>query len=152
MNLNEIKNFSRINDSLATAGQPSEEQIRAIAANRYSVVINLGLIDPRYCLDDEAGLVRSLGMAYHHIPVDFEAPDQVDLVRFFEIMNDYPDQKVFVHCAANYRVSVFVALFGQKEWNWPVSEADEHIRRIWNPDVVWTSFIEESRRRLDLKD
>ena len=76
-------------------------------------MVNLGLLDPRYCLTDEAGSVAALGLAYHHIPVDFNAPQAEDLLRFFAVMDGAQDQKVFVHCAANYRVSSFVALYGE---------------------------------------
>ena len=63
MALDEIKNFVAVSDRLGTAGQPSEEQLREVADAGFEVVVNLGLLDPRYCLADEADSVAALGLA-----------------------------------------------------------------------------------------
>ena len=145
MPLGEIKNFVVVSDRLGTAGQPSEAQFRDLAAAGFDVVVNLGLLDPRYCLADEAGTVASLGLAYHHVPVDFNAPQADDLRRFFDVMDGARDQKVFVHCAANYRVSSFVALYGEARFGWSPDQGDAHIRRIWEPNETWVRFIADAR-------
>ena len=111
MAIEHIKNFVSLSEQLATAGQPSEQQVQELAREGFEVVVNLGLLDPRYCLADEAGLTGSLGMMYHHIPVDFKAPQFDDLKKFFDVMDESRDKRVFVHCAANYRVSGFIALY-----------------------------------------
>src|SRR6516165_3362333 len=130
MPIEDIRNFVSVSGDLATGGQPSEEQIRELSGAGFEVIVNLGLLDPRYGLADEAGLVQSLGREYHHVPVDFSAPQSNDLHRFFDVMDASRDKKVFVHCAANYRVSSFVALYGQARLGWSQDEADAHIRRV----------------------
>jgi protein tyrosine phosphatase (PTP) superfamily phosphohydrolase (DUF442 family) len=147
MALDDIKNFIAVSDDLGTAGQPSEAQLRDVADAGFDVVVNLGLLDPRYCLADEAGTVSSLGLDYHHIPVDFNAPQPADLQRFFHAMDAARDKKVFVHCAANYRVSSFVALYGESRLGWSQAQADAHMRRVWEPNETWTRFIAEARAR-----
>ena len=108
--LADIKNYRAVDDSLATSGQPSEAQLRAIAEAGFTTIINLALHDdPRYSLPDEAAAVRSLGMAYVHIPVQFAAPTQADLHAFFTAMEVHHGQKVWVHCAANLRVAWLVS-------------------------------------------
>ena len=62
MALDEIKNFVAVSDRLGTAGQPSEDQLHDVADAGFDIVVNLGLLDPRYCLADEAGAVKSTGM------------------------------------------------------------------------------------------
>ena len=79
MGISEIRGFVLLSAQLATAGQSSEEQIRELARHGFDVIINLGLFDPRYCLEDEAGFVSSLGLEYRHIPVDFQSPKSEDL-------------------------------------------------------------------------
>ena len=145
--ITDIRNFVAVSEQLATGGQPSEQQVRELSAAGFEVIVNLGLLDPRYCLADEAGLVESLGVEYHHVPVDFTAPLWNDLARFFDVMDASRDKKVFVHCAANYRVSSFVALYGQEKLGWSAAEADAHIQRVWHPNETWTAFIEKYRRR-----
>ena len=150
MAIDDIYNFIPVSDDLATAGQPTEQQLREVARAGFEVVINLGVLDPGYCLADEAGLARSLGLDYHHIPVDFKGPTRGDLERFFEVMQSSAGKHVFVHCAANYRVSSFVSLYGQARLGWPSARADAHARRLWDPDEVWSGFLEASRRDLGI--
>jgi len=145
MAIEQIKNFVALSVQLVTAGQPSEHAVRELAQAGFEVVVNLGLLDPRYCLPDEAGLTGSLGMAYHHIPVDFKAPQLDDLKKFFDVLDECRNKRVVVHCAANYRVSVFVALYGQARLGWSADQADGHIRRVWEPNDTWKAFIEKSR-------
>lgn len=148
MAIEDIRNFLAVSEALVTGGQPTEEQLHQIAQAGYEVVINLGLLDPRYCLPDEASLAQSLQLEYHHIPVDFQAPTQQNLNRFYEVMEASAGKKVFVHCAANYRVSSFIALYGQCKLGWTPEQANTHISRIWEPDEVWAQFIEASRQEL----
>jgi len=145
MALEEIKNYRSVSPDLATAGQPTEAQIKEVAEAGFDAVVNLGLLDPRYCLPDEAGLVRSLGLEYFHIPVDFQAPLRGDLEKFFEAMAACDHKRVFVHCAANYRVSCFVSLYGQARLGWSLAEAQAHIAALWEPNEVWSAFLADSR-------
>jgi protein tyrosine phosphatase (PTP) superfamily phosphohydrolase (DUF442 family) len=148
MGIQEIRGFVSLSENLATAGQPSEEQIRELAKDGFEVIINLGLLDPRYCLENEAGLVHSLGLEYRHIPVDFQAPTIEDLRDFFAAMQASQGKKLFVHCAANYRVSSFISLYGQAQLGWSLRQAEEHIKKLWEPNEVWARFIELSRQEL----
>ena len=145
MSLREIKNFVEIGDLIATAGQPSEAQLKDVASAGYQVVINLGLLDPRYCLQDEAASVASLGMEYHHIPVIFTDPKTDDFRRFVDVMSSHRDHKVFVHCALNWRASTFVALYGELRLGWPPSRADAHMRILWEPNDAWIDFTRKCR-------
>jgi len=47
-----INNFYKISDTLSCSGQPSEAQLRELAAQKYQVIINLGLLDTLYALKD----------------------------------------------------------------------------------------------------
>jgi protein tyrosine phosphatase (PTP) superfamily phosphohydrolase (DUF442 family) len=145
MALTDIRNFVAIDDRLGTAGQPTEPQVREVAAAGYTAVVNLGLLDPKYCLPDEAALVESLGMEYRHIPVKFDAPAVGDFRAFVATMDAHAATRVFVHCAANYRVSAFVALWGELRLGWTRARADEHARRLWQPDETWLAFLERCR-------
>jgi protein tyrosine phosphatase (PTP) superfamily phosphohydrolase (DUF442 family) len=138
-----IYNFHKISDKLACAGQPSEGQLPSIADEGYQVVINLGLTDGKYALKDEASSVKELDMAYHHIPVLFEAPQVNDLESFIGLMNKHEDEKVFVHCAANYRASVFTGLYLFSANKLDEEGLQEFIENVWQPDPTWQSFIEE---------
>ena len=139
-----IYNFYKVSDLLACAGQPREGQFASIADEGYKVVINLGLADGRYALKDEAASVKSLGMEYHHIPVIFDNPQIEELTSFIDLMNKYADEKTFVHCAANYRASVFTGLYLYSAGKLDEHQLEDFIDEIWKPEPIWETFIEDS--------
>jgi protein tyrosine phosphatase (PTP) superfamily phosphohydrolase (DUF442 family) len=69
--LSDIYNFLAVSDDLGTAGQPTAEQLAAVKAAGYDVVINLALGTTPRDLPREADLVTGQGMEYIHIPVIF---------------------------------------------------------------------------------
>lgn len=152
MNLAEIRNYVQLSNRLGTAGQPSVAQMQLVAAAGYEVVINLDVPNSRFAIADEAGIVASMGMTYFNIPVDFMSPAMVDLHLFVETMDNNAAKMVFVHCAANYRVSTFMALYAQLRWGWSVAEADAHIHRLWEPNEIWVAFINAARHELTISE
>ena len=151
--LESIVRYVPLSESLATAGQPSEEQLCAVAAAGFEVVVNLALHnDPRYSLKDEAATVASLGMEYIHIPVQFASPALADLTAFFGAMEHAGERKVFVHCASNKRVPVFVALYRISRQGWGRAEALASMREVWQPDATWDKFIGEAITTVDTGD
>lgn len=148
--ISSARNYRRIDERLITAGQPDEEQLASCAAGGIQVVINLALHDdPRYSLSDEGTTVESHGMRYIHIPVQFSAPSQADLESFFDAMDEHAGHNVLVHCAANYRVAVFLALYRVVRQRWTEEAAFDFMRSVWEPDQVWSAFIDSvlARRR-----
>lgn len=145
MPLDDIKNFLVLDERIATAGQPTEDQLREVADAGYRAIINLGLLDPRYCLPDEAGLAASLGLDYTHIPVAFDAPGVADFRAFVAAMERLAGQRVLVHCAANFRVTSFVAMWGEATQGWPAERADALARTFWEPNETWQRFLAACR-------
>ena len=139
--LNTIYNFLSLSAKLATSGQPLEEELEYISKAGYEVVINLALSDADYSLADEEGSVTKLGMEYIHIPVIWQSPTSNDLDKFFDVMEKYKNKKLFVHCAANMRVSSFVALYRVIKEGWDYSDAINDVYKIWNPNDIWSDFI-----------
>src|SRR5258707_1307130 len=131
MPVESIKNFLPIDDRIGTAGQPTETELKDAAAAGYTAVVNLGLLDPRYCLADKAGVASSLGLRYHHIPVQFDAPTSEDFRAFLAAMEECTTGRVLVHCAANYRVSSFMAVYGELMLGWTRERSDSHARVLW---------------------
>jgi protein tyrosine phosphatase (PTP) superfamily phosphohydrolase (DUF442 family) len=139
--LAEIKDYRRISEGIATAGQPTLEQLHLIAAEGFEVVINLGLHDAAYSLNDEQGMVKALGLRYEHIPVQWEQPTERDYQAFVDTLHQYRGQKQFIHCAANKRVSVFVALYQICDCGLPKTSVLNELESFWTPNEVWQTFI-----------
>jgi protein tyrosine phosphatase (PTP) superfamily phosphohydrolase (DUF442 family) len=146
--LEEITNFLRISDAIGTAGQPTAAQFAAIKAAGYEVVVNLAMSNSTNALPNEGELVAEHAMDYVHIPVVWERPTIRDLEQFFEAMDRYRGKRVFVHCAMNMRVSVFVCLYRVLRENTPFEVASEAIYEIWEPDAVWDGFLRQALQEL----
>ena len=143
--LSAIYHYRAVDDLLGTSGQPTEAQLAAIAQAGFTAVINLALHDdPRYSLRDEAGTVESLGLDYVHIPVQFAAPRQSELQAFFDAMDARSGEKLWVHCAANIRVSAFLGLYRMIRQGWPRERAFALMDGLWKPNEVWDAFITQS--------
>ena len=141
--MSEIYNYREAGPLLATSGQPTEDQLRALAAQGFRAVINLALHnDPKYSLPDEAGLVRSLGLDYTHIPVRFADPTEQNLLDFFAAMDQSANRKTLVHCAANYRVTAFLGLYRTLRLNQAPEEAFALMHQTWQANPAWSAFIE----------
>ena len=140
--LNDIPNFLRIDDRLATSGMPQAEDFAALRQAGFDVVINLALPTSDNALPNEGELVSAQGMTYVHIPVEFDAPQPADFERFTRVMDVFAKQRVFVHCAANMRVSAFVLLHRlQHGTDRAIAEGD--LKKIWQPDGVWREFVNQ---------
>lgn len=143
MSTSEIFNYVKVNDQVITGGQPTADQLRSTAAEGFVTVINLAVNEPDRTLEDEAGLVHSLGMAYHHIPVEWEHPTEADFASFERLMQQIPAGKTLIHCAANYRVTAFYSLYAQKHLGWSADQADAFRAAIWRGShyPVWEQLI-----------
>ncbi len=141
--LTEIYNFRALGDGLGTAGQPTEGQFPMVRDAGFEAVINLALPTSDRAIANEGSIVTGLGMSYVHIPVDFGAPTPQDFRAFSRVMDAFHDRPVFVHCAANMRVSAFVFLYRVLCQRVSLTEAERDLHAIWQPDEVWSRFIQE---------
>ena len=141
--MNNILDYYRIDDRLATSGQPTSEQFQLIADDGYQAVINLAMSTSTNALVDEETIVTSLGMFYIHLPVVWENPQLEDVEQFFEIMRSLLNRKVWVHCAKNMRVSCFIYFWQKYELQLPEEEARYPMNQIWQPQGVWQQLIDQ---------
>lgn len=140
--LQDIYNYLPIPDLYATSGQPDEAQIRLIADAGYHAVINLAPTSRlENSLAEEAEIVESLGMQYIHLPVDFKNPTTADFDQFVRHLETQTDHPVWVHCAANMRVSAFTYRYRTEILGHDVEEAQRDLQQIWEPVGVWADFI-----------
>ena len=141
MAIDSIKNYLQVSERIASSGQPEGRQFKDIADAGYTVVINLAMPDSDNAIPEESDIVTSLNMAYVHIPVPFEAPDVAHLRAFLETMNRYSENKVWVHCVVNYRVSAFLYQYQRIVHGEQPEQASKVMLASWEPDDVWQRFM-----------
>jgi uncharacterized protein (TIGR01244 family) len=147
----DIYNVIRIDDRILTAGMPTADQLRAVATAGVTTVINLATYNPGHSLEGEADLVRSLGMDYIHIPVDWGNPTDADFAAFEQTMTRLEGAPVLIHCAANYRVTAFYSLYARKHLGWSEAQAEALRSRIWSGSdyPVWQAFVTRKTAELE---
>ena len=143
--LNDIFNFIQLDDRVATSGQPTEAQFSLVRKAGYTTVINLAPESHENALGNEDEILERMGMRYIHLPVVFTNPTREDFDRFVDVLESCDDDRIWVHCAANMRVSAFFFKYRTERLGWSSDEAETDLHRIWEPGKVmgvWQTFID----------
>jgi len=142
----DIYNYWFLNEKLSSSGMPTAEQMKEVADAGVQVVINLALKTSPGALPNEDSVVESLGMKYIHIPVEWNNPTRQNLEDFFAAMDEHKEDKVLVHCQANYRASSFIMLYRVVRLGWKKEDAIPVMKKMWNPEdfPIWQKFIDEN--------
>lgn len=141
MSLEEIMNYRKISERLASSGQPSEMQFKEIAAAGFEVVINLAMPNSDNAIPEEGYFVTARKMDYVHLAIPFEAPTAEHLRSFFALMQAFESKKCWIHCVVNYRVSAFLYQYFRLVKHASEEEARKVIIEEWGPDAVWRDFM-----------
>jgi protein tyrosine phosphatase (PTP) superfamily phosphohydrolase (DUF442 family) len=150
MEIEKITNYINVSNIIASSGQPKELEIKYIAQSGFDVVINLAMPNSDNAIPEEGYIVTARKMKYIHIPVPFERPTLDHIKDFISIMNAFKGKKVWIHCALNYRVSAFLFLYMKLIENKPLEEAKKVILKSWEPNDVWSRFMEISKDEISL--
>lgn len=136
-----IINYIKVNDNIATSGQPTAKEFEQIAAEGYEIIINLAVCHSEGRLDNEDKIVTDLGMNYIHIPVEFKEPTEKNLLDFIEILELLSHKKIWVHCIMNYRVTAFMYVFHKYILRTPFDEIDLSLLEEWQPEKTWQEIM-----------
>jgi uncharacterized protein (TIGR01244 family) len=100
----------KLSDALVVGrGQPSEDELRALAADGFATVVDLrqagesGQVLPP---QTEAAAVARHKLRYVHLPTPADRMDEAMLDHFRHVVKDLPGP-VFVHCASGKRSGTF---------------------------------------------
>ncbi len=146
--MNKILNYIKINELISTSGQPKQEEFEYIANEGFEVVINLAMYSSSNALENEDKIVADLNMTYIHIPVNFENPNLADLKLFLTILQSLEANKVWIHCAKNYRVSAFMYVYHKYILHTPFEQIDLSIFEVWQPSLIWQELMKVSIEKL----
>ena len=142
-NLKKIFNYYKVSGLFETSGQPNNKQLISIANAGYEAVINLApntTIEGR--IINEEDILKSNHITYIHIPVDFNNPLDEDFNKFVAALKQNKHKKIWVHCAANLRVSAFVFKYRRDVLGLSQKNIEQDLKAIWIPNKTWGSFLE----------
>ena len=137
-----IYNYYKVPNLFETSGQPGKQQLELLAKEGYEVVINLA---PSSFLEgtviNEAEILDSKKVEYIHIPIDFTNPTHEEFKAFVSNVEKHKNKKLWVHCAANMRVSAFVYKYRRDVLKLANDEIIVDMEAIWTPNKIWDSFL-----------
>lgn len=142
----DIRAWQRLDARTTTSGRLEAGDVARLAAIGVRRVINLALDDHPEALADEGALLAARGIAYTHIPVPFDAPDEVHFAAFRAAL-EQEERAVHVHCIMNWRVSAFFyRLNRERGMDEPAARALMHAQ--WSPETsddpraaVWAQLV-----------
>lgn len=134
-----IKNYQALNENFASAGLPTDAELKALQKEGFEQVINL--IPGDY--SGEQKLLEELGIGFTQIEVIWGEPKLDDFKDFVTAMQSSKDKKVLLHCQLNYRASAFAYLYEVTQLGVDQREAYRKLTNIWTPQGTWAKFIDE---------
>lgn len=134
----DIYNYHLYSDLIATSGLPKPEEFTTIKEAGYEIVLSLTMPTDSNTLENEEAILTDLGMTYMHIPVDYYAPKVRDFEIFWTFVDAYKDEKLWIHCTKNYRVSAFMYLYHLLHTG---EDDTELLNKFWMPNETWQKFI-----------
>lgn len=140
-----IYNYLYWDKGLSSSGKPTLEQLEAIRDAGFEVLINL--LPAKETPQEEENHVRDMGLEYLQIQVWWDSPEISDITQFFEAMERSRGKRVFVHCAANMRATAFLYLYHTLILKQGEEQSRAMMSRIWEPNPIWTLFIERIKDR-----
>lgn len=138
-----LPDLVQISPNLHTAGQPSPTALDGLAAQGYTLVVNLAPPDAPGAVADEAQRLASDGLSYVNIPVAWQQPTAADFALFSAVLDGAGGRKTLVHCALNRRASVFTFLYRVLHEAVPPATAYADVTRVWTPSEQWRSFAQD---------
>lgn len=141
--ITDIDNYLQYSPYFSSSGQPSADQLKALSGAGFKRVIYLAFSDNKTAIVSEDRVVKSLGMDYLQIPVDFDRPTLEDFEDFAAVLNREENIRTLLHCQINLRASTFSFLYRVIYAGVPMLVAKSDLDTIWQPDKVWYQYIVE---------
>ena len=144
----DIRAWQRLTAQVTTSGRIVAGDVERLARIGVRHVINLALAGHPDALADEAEILAKAGIAYSHIPVPFDAPEQQHFDAFLQAFEG-GEVPVHVHCIMNWRVSAFLYRYNRDVRGMDEVMARALMEKQWSPAsnslseaAAWARFID----------
>ena len=95
-----------------------------------------------YPIKNETFYVNRLGLEYKTMDISFIEPTEHNVQTFFEVMDDYSDKTIFVHCAVGYCTSGLTVMYLMQRQGMTYEQAKSKIGD-WEPNPAWKKLIQD---------
>ena len=120
-----IKNFSRLETTVACAGAITSEAMPEIRKMGFVSVINLREAqEPGADIEKHRAAAEAAGLRYYHVPFNGAKPDPKAADQFVKIISSTEAAPAFIHCASANRASAMWLIKRIVVDKWEVEKAE----------------------------
>ena len=100
-----IRNFTRVDATVACAGATTPEALAGLAARGFKSIVNLRLATEEGAnIEGSKAAAEAAHIKYIHLPFNGSEPDAKVVDQFIMAVADPTNQPVFIHCGSGNRV------------------------------------------------
>ncbi len=126
-----IRNFTRVDATVACAGSTAPEAIAGLAAQGFKSIINLRLAsEPGAAIDESKAAAEAAHIKYIHLPFNSAEADVKVVDQFIMAVADPTNQPAFIHCGSANRVGALWLAKRMLVDRWEQAKALDEARMI----------------------
>ena len=139
--LADLKNYQVNSSKMLSSGMPNQKHFETLKAMGVTKVIDLIPGDRT----KEFNLMKDMDLSYHNIQVEWENPTIENFNEYVLLMEQFNNSEgiTLTHCRLNWRGAVFTYLYRVTHLKESENIAKTDMLEIWQPDEVWTKFIDK---------
>ena len=119
-----VRNFTRVDATIACGGAITPESFAAIKSAGFASVVNLrDASEEGANVDGEAKAAKDAGLTYFHLPFVTKTPDSKMVDAFLDAVAKPENQPMLLHCTSGGRASIFWAIKRVMVDGWTVDKA-----------------------------
>ena len=126
-----IRNFTRVDATVACAGSTAPESIAWLASQGFKSIVNLRLAtEDGAAIEESKAAAEAAHIKYIHLPLDGSNPDPKVADAFIMAVATPENQPVFIHCGSANRVGALWLTKRMLVDRWDQDKALEEARMI----------------------
>jgi uncharacterized protein (TIGR01244 family) len=126
-----IKNFSRLETTVACAGAITADAMPEIKEMGFVSVINLREAqEPGADIETHRAAAQAAGLRYYHVPFNGAKPDPKAADEFVKIISSKEAAPAFIHCASANRASAMWLIKRIVVDHWDVAKAEAEAAQL----------------------
>lgn len=132
-----IENFHRVSDRVATGGQPTPEQVAALADAGFNAVVNLRE-DAEFNDGPQFRAAREAGIRFVRVPVSMTNPTDASVGKFLAVTDEVELYPVYVYCAEGNRAAAYwmIRRVLRDRWTFEKAEAEAVKAGLTKPETL----------------
>src|SRR6185436_6746049 len=137
-----IRNFSRVDATVACGGAVDPSAIASLKQDGYVSIINFRLASEEGAnVEQERAAAQAAGLKYIYLPFNVSAPDPKVVDSFLAAVADKRNQPVFIHCGSANRVGGMWMIKRVLQDHWPIDQARTEAEAIGLREPAMIAFV-----------